>query len=78
MDRHDEDRYEGFSSGQWQPIETAPKDGEDILVHYDSGMVELLRGVDNECIWKPYDGINKSSFGISKPTHWMFLPVSPS
>ncbi len=64
----------------WKPIETAPKTDEPILVAYDNGEIEIVTASD-ETDWQPYDGINQSRLGsgkgISKPTHWMPLPVAP-
>ena len=61
---------------EWQPIETAPKDGVDILV-YDKGFIftaywdgEHMAFMSNNCV----DGYN----GTDKATHWMPLPGPPT
>lgn len=61
----------------WQPIETAPKDGTDILVNapqVDSGVTIAFF---KDGYWRlTYDG---ARFGVhvSDPTHWMPLPEPP-
>jgi len=66
---------------QWQPIETAPKDGTWILVHHEWG-IDFAR-------WRPsdrwqaegwetelYDRYGEPAEEID-PTHWMPLPDPP-
>jgi len=68
----------------WQPIETAPKDGPPILI-YDSG--DSWSGIIEPepviyvCVW---EGWNKcwveadgEQYSVFKPTHWMPLPEPP-
>lgn len=68
---------------QWQPIETAPKDGQVVLGYGpDRDDIHLIWfGSDSQMRedWflakAPY---NKTYQGIEHPTHWMPLPESPS
>lgn len=67
---------EVMKRGLWQPIETAPKDGTDIIVN--------MPQVESGCTfiyWKDgwrltYDGKFLGPHVI-KPTHWMPLPDAP-
>ena len=65
---------------EWQPIETAPKDGRVVLCigHGSVVMIEPMQyyasdeGMDNGCWgWLEGDGPRKP------PTHWMPLPAPP-
>lgn len=54
---------------EWQPIETAPKDGRDILGFAPkSGCVVVEWGGDR---WRNYD------YQPIDPTHWQPLPQPP-
>lgn len=59
---------------QWQPIETAPRDGEWLLVF------DPIEGV-TLAIFAPSEGIFRSPYVEVdfelKPTHWMPLPSPP-
>jgi len=70
-------------NNQWQPIETAPKDGNDFLISFyyreDSEPIEQFTKItywsDSE---KGWDGMAQSiRTGVIKPTHWMPLPNPP-
>jgi hypothetical protein len=61
---------------EWQPIETAPKDGTPILIYETT-----LGPVTYVCFWNSFheywveaEGEQYSSFN---PTHWMPLPEPP-
>ena len=64
---------------QWQPIETAPKNG-DMFIAYQNGSVY-------ECRWVEYPPdldhrgsagfLDMTNDGIEYPTHWMPLPEPP-
>lgn len=57
----------------WQPIEAAPKDGEDALLHRTLGRPPIVGGFfDGE--WKSFDRPNKAIIGVR---HWMPLPLAP-
>ena len=62
----------------WQPIETAPKDGTSILVcdkgHYYPFVAEWN---EQEKYWRSTSCIDQY-FGIADATHWMPLPEPPS
>ena len=69
---------------EWQPIETAPKDGTRILLARcgknetgaDLGVWWACAGwwSDKWNVW--FDGVEPS--GLHKPTHWMHLPEAPN
>lgn len=57
---------------QWQPIETAPKDGTHVLLHEPNG----FSGVAGLChfgMWLYFPGLEPIY-----PTHWMPLPAPPT
>lgn len=69
-------------TGEWQPIDTAPKDGTHILIFepsksdYSSSIIYVVKW-DNwqgREQWLEASGEEYSTF---KPTHWMPLPVAP-
>jgi hypothetical protein len=63
---------------EWKPIESAPKDGTEVLLAYPGGIVKsgkwTLFGGYYEEHWA--DG-ERPRFGAD-PTHWMPLPPPPS
>ena len=61
----------------WQPIETAPKDGQDILV--TDGMNCYCVEWDEEFDWWTVDDNKLGPFRLrgSAPTHWVPLPPAP-
>jgi hypothetical protein len=58
---------------KWQPIETAPKDGREVLIFvgsgYDGGVI-----VAN---WREGGGWNDWDGDLWEPTHWMPFPEAP-
>jgi hypothetical protein len=74
--------YEGSEAGRWQPIETAPKDGSDVLVTYkqcDSWFVHNAFWMDGEGVepedigWWSYLLTEVSRTKLDEccePTHW--------
>lgn len=71
---------------EWQPIETAPKDGTEVLLYLDApwSKIEKARWYEPWKNWQvgeiPEDPIRDEYCGIgsSIPTHWMPLPASPT
>jgi hypothetical protein len=64
------------SALQWQPIETAPKDGTEVLAVYKS-IHSSWYGV---AVWgEPKRGSGKWFWDYApQPTHWMHLPPPPA
>lgn len=72
----------------WQPIETAPRDGTRILLYRpladrtNDDQIDIKRGVprDNTC-WEETipPGMDATNYtdGACKATHWMPLPEPP-
>jgi hypothetical protein len=63
---------------EWQPIETAPKDGTNILAWGPHGTGCLVVGFDEAVHpawpWHTLDGLN---YSLTTFTHWMPLPAPP-
>lgn len=60
---------------EWQPIETAPRDGEEFL-----GWLGGDANVHEICYWSAPDDCWCNSYGWhldAKLTHWMPLPEPP-
>lgn len=59
---------------EWQPIESAPKDGTRILLYRARALggpnVQIGR-------WHEKRGFDSGRF-IEKATHWMYLPGAPA
>ena len=61
----------------WQPIETAPKDGQDVLLFFD--------GLYAVCFWDGYNWLSSIQSGsdeyspltMDRATHFMPLPSAP-
>lgn len=70
---------------EWQPIETAPKDGSYVLVYPPtwSGVASCAKWSNDEYAKKPMpywsrtDAIGVSDSRRNPPTHWMPLPAPP-
>ncbi len=64
---------------EWQPIETAPKDGTEILVFIDGNIFQAHQ--DEQLDWcMPFakaHGCGCCGWNDDKPTHWMPLPPPP-
>jgi len=64
--------------GEWQPIETAPKDGTRLCI---TGFCELRQSwIFKQDYWRQYHKGFGEGFGTSefKPTRWMPLPNPPT
>ena len=68
--------------GKWQPIETAPKDGTEILACWDAPTPEYkTRGVVR---WEIYNAVGDGYWATApgdwnkRCTHWMPLPTAPT
>ncbi len=61
---------------EWQPIETAPKDGTDILIFtsYESFYVASY----DDVFRAPWRIRNDEGLNEHVPTHWMPLPAEPN
>ena len=63
---------------EWQPIETAPKDGTKIIVfdHYDGVVIARwrMRWPESGYEWIEATGEEYENY---RPTHWMPLPEPP-
>lgn len=63
---------------EWQPIETAPKDGSLILT-YDGCNSRVVEWWSEFKYWDYIgDGFYRSEFSDHDPTHWMPLPAPPA
>jgi hypothetical protein len=60
---------------EWQPIETAPKDGEFLVYSSDDGVVAVYPSRSSG-MFLPKGG-GRDSDDVSRPTHWMPLPPPP-
>jgi len=66
----DTSTWMGQQVSEWQPIETAPKDGTEVLI-YDPSYPKNPMAVDWYC---PHDD---TPGWLGTPTHWMPLPAPP-
>jgi hypothetical protein len=62
---------------EWQPIETAPKDGTDIIVSDSGELVSVAFFCEDTEMW--FDSMNHNGYDhtVRNPTHWMPLPAPP-
>ena len=66
---------EALHASEWQPIETAPKDGTRIML-WLSGPIRRPKAIFGR--WCPrYSGFWMTDVGGAKPTHWMPSPDPP-
>ena len=71
----------------WQPIETAPKDGTEILVYTHCDTIEItawyqMHVADYEDtgngLFRKVHKLCHEGWNSNTPTHWMPLPAPPS
>lgn len=65
---------------EWQPIETAPKDGTVVIILHGNLMAIAFADPENEGVWTLDDGHDYRPAcrrELTKPTHWMPLPSPP-
>lgn len=61
---------------EWQRIDTAPEDGDSVLLAWwSSQMVRSGHWDDNGMAWVTENGMYS---GSASPTHWMPLPEPPA
>lgn len=66
--------WQAATANQWQTIETAPKDGTDVVVYLANNRPPIVAGYFKETNeWLAYDEPMNPVF----PTHWMPLPPAP-
>lgn len=66
------DYIQTITAPQWQPIDSAPRDGTRILCFYSfAGGYDILEWDNEKNEW------NDSRSGGWNPTHWMQLPTPP-
>lgn len=69
------DAIRAAASPQWEPIDSAPKDGTPVLLDHQDWHSRVLRGGwdAHEKAWRTH------GFGCpaTQPSHWMPLPAAP-
>jgi hypothetical protein len=72
------ERDEARAALTWQPIETAPKDGTEILVCGPDKNGGLYRAVQRwPENWGLYWPVTYMAYAAGEPAHWMPLPPPP-
>ena len=68
-----------MSNREWQPIETAPKDGTPVLLAGCRKIV-VAAWLEDEIDWWHVDDNKRGPFALRgpAPTHWMPLPAAPA
>lgn len=66
---------------EWKPIETAPKDGTDVLLFANDSIAIAAWQTDwpNRGEWATgYSCADYGDYYVKNPTHWMSLPEPPA
>lgn len=59
----------------WQPIDTAPKNGVDLLLCFEKDYLPFT-GNFSDGYWRSYE-YDERGDNVCDPTHWMSLPETP-
>lgn len=59
---------------EWEPIDTAPKDNQLVLLYEEGRIYTGRRRVPHDY----WDWNGEEDGGFGKPTHWMPLPSPPT
>lgn len=64
----------------WQPIETAPKDGSKVILAWGGKSVvgSYLDNSKKRFAWQGWTPMCNQPFPQGAPTHWMPLPPPPT
>ena len=69
---------QGYHVAEWQPIETAPRDGTKVLIWIpDRGALFKTTGMHVARYVSQYELWSMPGLGGLVPTHWMRLPTPP-
>jgi len=64
---------------KWQPIETAPKDGTEVLLYNETGTHQAWFEDGEWRVFRHHGSGGQILFWLNpRPTHWMQLPQSPN
>ena len=69
---------DALSAYEWQPIETAPKDGTEVIL-CANGSVVTAWYCGETCLWPHDEAYSEEgeACNVGMPTHWMPLPPKP-
>ena len=65
---------------EWQTVDTAPKDGREILTYRKVGLIAVAFWCESHITFTGYDfkgWMVSDGMGILDVTHWMQLPEPP-
>lgn len=71
----------GKGNMSWEPIKTAPKDGQTVLLwnkKWECPLVGYWDDSYDEHYWAASERMIADVIGaVERPTHWMFFPTPP-